>query len=134
MGGAEFALHEEVGAFCEDGGVDGRLARENNCAPFREELAIVAGAGTGSLASMKIDLSAEIRELELGKEDLDQVDGNVLVLVAASRLGEQALREVARQMALVAGNSPAQSLDCGSCCCSCRPILTGWWSVRSEAN
>ena len=60
--------------------------------------------GEGSV--MNIDLSVEIQEIELGKEELDaegaEVDSDVLILEKGSRLMEQAMREVARQLALVA--------------------------------
>jgi|ERR1017187_9741765 hypothetical protein len=46
------------------------------------------------------------KEIELGKEELDaegsEVDSDVLILEKGSRLMEQAMREVARQLALVA--------------------------------
>jgi uncharacterized protein (DUF3084 family) len=62
---------------------------------------------------MNIDLSVEIQELELGKEELDgegsEVDSDVLILEKGSRVMEQAMREVGRQLALV--QRRAEELD-----------------------
>ena len=51
---------------------------------------------------MNVNLSSEIQDLELGQSDLDQTEKDLLILEKSTELAEQAVREVARQLALVA--------------------------------
>jgi hypothetical protein len=51
---------------------------------------------------MNVNLSREIQELELEQADLDQAERDLLILEKSTEFAEQAVREVARQLALVA--------------------------------